>query len=364
MTFKLGWGMARSCHAPPVASRRFGTHFGDRSLRSPLRAPRLIAIFDQPIDEARRLLATGAPVYLFVNPVEYHGPHLSLHNDALVSRGLAADLHARLVRSRDWPFLGAADLEIGVDPCPGPGTRRTPLATARALVREACRALVELGARTVVLMTFHGSPLHSFAIEDGVDELRSLGAQGIAPLNAVLTEQLTVDGSAFAPAVAHLAASDREAVLAGLPHDFHAGFFETSLTLHYAPSSVSPRFRELAPCPEVTPDRALAAAATVARSLGRTQLAIELEFASVGAGWRALRPFPGYASRPHLANAESGRLFAATILDRYQRIVEDVLAGRAGSPPPIMQWLAAVSLGGRVGNLPIPSTQQVTRPLG
>ena len=35
------------------------------------------------------LLATGAPVFLCVNPVEYHGPHLSLHNDRLISEGVA-----------------------------------------------------------------------------------------------------------------------------------------------------------------------------------------------------------------------------------------------------------------------------------
>src|SRR5438105_3637126 len=117
----------------------------------------LIRLLDQTLAEARRLTATGAPVYLPINPVEYHGPHLSLHNDALISRGLATDLHARLAaRHPEWPFLVADDLEVGVDPCPGRGTRHTPYPIACALIREACRALAELGAERVVLMTFHG----------------------------------------------------------------------------------------------------------------------------------------------------------------------------------------------------------------
>src|SRR3989442_1056381 len=100
-----------------------------------------------PHSAARAALETGAPVFLCVNPVEYHGPHLSLRNDALVSIGLARALHARLAKHHPaWPFLAAEDLEVGVDPAPGPGSRHVPLGRVRALVREACRALAELGA--------------------------------------------------------------------------------------------------------------------------------------------------------------------------------------------------------------------------
>ncbi|MFN7132430.1 MAG: hypothetical protein ACK4N5_10120, partial [Myxococcales bacterium] len=62
----------------------------------------MIQLLDLPQSEARRLIAAHAgesgraPVYLTVNPVEYHGPHLSLHNDRLVSEGLVRALHARL----------------------------------------------------------------------------------------------------------------------------------------------------------------------------------------------------------------------------------------------------------------------------
>ena len=44
----------------------------------------MTAVFDplsMPHAEAREALATGAPVFLCVNPVEYHGPHLSLRQD-------------------------------------------------------------------------------------------------------------------------------------------------------------------------------------------------------------------------------------------------------------------------------------------
>src|SRR5260370_37827125 len=140
-----------------------------------------------PHAQARALLAAGAPVFLPVNPVEYHGPHLSLHNDGLVSRGLARDIHAVLAQSEgDWPCLVTSDLEVGVDPCPGPGTRATPFRQVRSLVLEACRRLVELGAQRVVLVTFHGGPMQQIAPHARVRAMRAHGVRAPAPLNLLL----------------------------------------------------------------------------------------------------------------------------------------------------------------------------------
>ena len=134
----------------------------------------MIRLLDLAHERARDALGTGAPVYVLVNPVEYHGPHLSLHNDRLVSTALARELHERLsARHPSWPFLLADDLEVGVDPCPGPGTRHTTMPAACGVIREACRALVELGAQRVVFMTFHGSPLACATAIATIDALRA-----------------------------------------------------------------------------------------------------------------------------------------------------------------------------------------------
>jgi creatinine amidohydrolase len=321
-----------------------------------------IRILEQPHDEARRLIAGGAPVWITVNPVEYHGPHLSLHNDRLVSLGLVHDLHRRLAaRHPEWPLLLGDDLEIGVEPCPGPGTRHATYAATRALVRETCRSLVELGARRVVIMTFHGAPLHNVAIQEGVDLLRRANVHALAPFHIALRELLDLDDPArFEDALAPIAAaSDREAMRRGIKQDFHAGFFETSIALHYAPASVSSCHRDLPPCPAFEPDPKFAAASRTARWLGRELLARELEFAAWGVGWNALRPFPGYTGRPHLASAASGERFAAHILDVYEPIALAVLEGRAEPPPPIMRWVAAASAGGRIGGLSRPDPTQI-----
>jgi creatinine amidohydrolase len=320
----------------------------------------VISLLDIPHQEARRLAKSGAPVYLTVNPVEYHGPHLSLHNDRLISIGIVREVHEQLAKKHDWPLLLGADLEVGVEPCPGPGTRRTAFPVVRHLVLEACRAIAELGASKVILMTFHGAPLHNLAIEAGVELLRATGVRAVAPFNGLLNEMLFLDSSEFAGAFAHVADdAERAQMMTALANDFHAGFFETSMALHYAPESVAPDYTSLPPCPDVRPDGTLALASRLARSLGADKLSRELTFAAEGIGWNALRPFPGYTGRPHRATPQAGAVFAAEIVRRYVAGIEDVFAGRAESPPPIMRWVGTLSLGGRIGNLPVPSIDQI-----
>jgi creatinine amidohydrolase len=316
-----------------------------------------IELFEQSHDEARRLLATGAPVYLTVNPVEYHGPHLSLHNDRLISRGLARDLHTRLLAHHpEWPLLMAADLEVGVGPCPGRGSRYPHFREVRALVLEACRALADLGAQRVVLMSFHGHPLHSLALQAGVDFLGARGVRALAPLHIILRELVLYDGDPsrdFADGLSFISDPAQRALAAAeLRVDFHAGFFETSMAMHYAPGSVSPGHRELPPCPAIVPDAAYSAAARVARLLRREQLARELEFAALGRAWESLRPFPGYTGRPALASAESGAAFARHILDRYEPAALEVFDAGAPPPEPLFAWAEAASAGGRLVRTP------------
>ncbi len=311
----------------------------------------MIDPFDLPHAELRALLETGAPVYLPVNPVEYHGPHLSLHNDALISRGLAAAMHARLGRP-DWPLLLAADLELGVEPVPGRGTRPVSYAVARAMVVDACRALAELGAQRVVLMSFHGSPLHNVALDAGVAELLARGVPALAPLNVMLEALIEVSPelrARLSAATEHIAdPALRAEVLEALPLDFHGGFFETSLALALAPRSVSPLHRDLPPCPRPTPNAQVAAVARALRKTGQARLAKELDFIAEGLGWYAVRPFPGYTGRPDLASVEAGRVFVDVIADEYAQRGRAVLLEGALPPLPPLGWVRWVTAGGRL----------------
>jgi creatinine amidohydrolase len=313
-------------------------------------------LLDTPHARAREALASGAPVWLPINPIEYHGPHLSLRNDALLCAGLTRDLHRRIsARWPTWPLLEACDLEIGVQPVPGPGSRAVTYQAAKRAIVLACGALAELGARRVVLATFHGSPLHGLAIEAGVRYLRARGVQAVAPFNLLLHRLLRTDSSCFSDAYQWVEdPSERRAMVAAFPYDFHAGFLETSFALHYAPQSVDPRYRDLPDCPVVTRDPVLKAASATAARLGRIWLSRELDIAACGTGWYALRPFPGYTGKPRLASAQSGALLARKFVDLIADDVADALDGRPPPFRPLAWWLPVLSLGGRWGGARAP----------
>ncbi|MBS2021577.1 MAG: creatininase family protein [Deltaproteobacteria bacterium] len=308
-------------------------------------------VLELPLRDTRAVLATGAPVFIPVNPVEYHGPHLSLRNDALVSGGLAKDLHARLaVTHPEWPFLEASPIELGFEPCHGPGSRYVAFKELKRIVREAVRALCEIGCKRVVLMTFHGAPLHAWALEEGLKEAARHGAQGFSPLNLVLEQMMGVDAAEYAEAFAHIAdEAERAEMMGNLAHDFHAGFFETSMALHYAPESVSPTYVELPPCPKSEVDGALLNAAKAARAVGKDKLAQEFELAAVARGWQMMKPFLGYTGRPHRATAKAGSVFAKAIVDKYAKRAEEIFAGTNVSPTPILAWVKTATMGGRFG---------------
>jgi creatinine amidohydrolase len=305
-----------------------------------------LRITDLPHREARRLLASGAPAWVLVNPVEYHGPHLSLHNDRLVSEGLARHLHARL-----WPeapLLLCEDLEVGVEPVPGPGTRAVPFGTVRKLVLGAARAVYELGARRVVFMTFHGAPLHNLAIHAGLEWLTERGVPAVAPFHGLM-EQLVEPSEALLDRAVVAVPTERRAIArAELPYDYHAGTFETSLALWLAPASVSPVHQQLPHCPEITPEPALLRASRIAAAMGRKRTSAELRLAAWGTGWQRLRPFPGYTGRPAWASTEIGEAFGHLLVHEFAEGVTEVFAGRRTHPPAVMPWLPWATLGGRL----------------
>ncbi|MFH1436559.1 MAG: creatininase family protein [Pseudomonadota bacterium] len=308
-----------------------------------------INLLEEPHARAGRLCATGAPVYVGINPVEYHGPHLSLRNDAMISKGLALDMHGRLAEKfPGWPLLWAGELGMGADPVPGPGSRPVPFVRVREAVLMTCRSLVNMGARRVVLMSFHGSPMHNMAVQAGIDFLAQKGVYGFAPMNLLARAILDLDPELVRKLIVPVKdAGDRRMLLKRAGIDLHAGFGETSLALHYAPETVSPDYKNLPPCPDVNPVFLLKSAAGIASACRAKTLGRELSYAASMVGWHLIKPFPGYTSCPHLANAESGAILADFIASAYAAAAASVLAGLEPSPPPIMAWTRHLTFAGR-----------------
>ncbi len=283
--------------------------------------------------------------WLLVNPVEYHGPHLSLENDHLCSLGLAREL----ARRQPGPHVLIGELGVGVDPAAGPGSRHTPYRVVVAAVMEACRSLVELGARRVVLLTFHGAPLHNRALYEGARFLLRQGLQAAAPFALLTDELVSMDTTGLDAAFDTIEdPNDRERARAGMPLDFHAGFFETSVALHLAPDSVDAGFREVPDCPAWPAIGWLQAAARwVPGRLGE-----ELAAVARIAGWTQLRPYPGYTGCPRLASGEAGNVFVSAIVHAFE--AELTRSFEAAPHVPMMAWLRWLTLGGRLTPPPVP----------
>jgi len=205
-----------------------------------------------------------------------------------------------------------------------------------------------------VLNTFHGSALHNIAIQDGVEVFRAAGIAAMAPFQIVLREMVSLEAERYREAFDDVPEEHRQAMIDGLRMDFHAGFFETSLALHYAGASVSERLDEVQPCPPFDRVGYVSFLSKVVGLLGAAQTAREMSFAADALGWPELRPFPGYTSRPAFATARAGEVFAEKILERYAEAGRDVFVHGKAPPEPIMRWLKWLSFGGRVEATKVP----------
>ena len=72
--------------------------------------PDILQLHELPHRQARQHLERGSTVFFSIDPIEFHGPHLSLRNDHLISTGLSRRI-APLLQARmneDGPMLMAS----------------------------------------------------------------------------------------------------------------------------------------------------------------------------------------------------------------------------------------------------------------
>jgi creatinine amidohydrolase len=310
-----------------------------------------VLLSEIPNRTARARAAEGAPVVVFLNPVEYHGPHLPLDTDTILAEGALREAYSVLRgQGLDWPMLVYSKIRVGCGAVPTNGSIRHRYREMKRVVRDVCGGIRSLGAKRAILMTFHGEPHHNLAIEDGVRLLRSRGIAAMAPMNVVMTESVELSLETYDPIFSTIPdEGDRKSCRAEFSDDFHAGFLETSLMLRWRPEAVDPRWRGLPDCPSIGRSGAFPAAARLLRSAGLEKLSREVEFAHVGIQWGKLRPFPGYSGKPRLANSEAGRLFAERTGLLLARAIRGYFLESIPPPEPIFKWVRALSLGGRIG---------------
>lgn len=305
----------------------------------------------RPHKSLAEVARAGWPVHVFVNPVEYHGPHLSLGNDRILSERIARRLHDRLcVTQGGMPFIAGGHVDFGCDPCPGKGSTGVTYGELRHMVCTLVDGLIALGIKRVVFHTFHGSPFHNHAIHAGMERLQKHGIATLSVFDLVIRMIVDFDAVRYAPLRDCLAnAEEFERVLKCLPDDYHAGFFETSVALEVAPETVAPDWQTLPPCPELKPNPLLSRLAEGLQPFWKD--AAELEHGNKTLAWMSLKPFPGYTGIPSLASSAAGRFYVEDlILPRYEKACREVLWGNAAAPQTPFAWSKPFSrlVGGRV----------------
>ena len=293
-----------------------------------------------PFQDVKEKVKTGAPVFILVNPVEYHGPHLSLRTDGLISEGIAKDLYERLkIKHPEWPFLEFAPIELGVDPTPGPGSQKTSFFKLKSVILEAAKSLAECGAEKVIWVTFHGGPAHNTAIHAGIDYLAKKGIPSFNVMNLVLETMIDYDSNYFATAFESISdVATRQQLKEEMMSDLHGGFYETSIALVYAPESVAKNYQQTPDCPRFELSPILKIFKSLIDRYGSKRFQKEMGFGFYALSWIKLKPFPGYTSKPRLANLAAGQVFSADLMRRCLRASEEVLEQKQKAPRPILEW--------------------------
>jgi creatinine amidohydrolase/Fe(II)-dependent formamide hydrolase-like protein len=299
-----------------------------------------------PLAQARTWVETGAPVIAFFNPVEFHGPHLPLDTDTLLSYGCLKSVYERLEPSP--PFLVYATLQLGCGAVPTSGTSQHHYAEIRRAVINTCHGLRDLGAKRAVLMTFHGEPLHNLAIEEGVKLLRSWGIPAMAPMNVVMHESLLYRPENYEEALATLPEGKiREHYRKHFVSDFHGGFFETSLMLQWHEDKVGD-YTQVPACAEPKFSAFLFRVSAWIERLGFSRLAREIDFANYGSAWARIKPTPGHTGHPALANLMAGTLFSEKITYEIVSAWNAYFNQGVTPPGPILRWVKTLTFGGRI----------------
>jgi creatinine amidohydrolase len=215
----------------------------------------------------------GAVALWPVGAIEPHGPHAPLGTDTLISVGMCERAAERLDNALVLPPLPFGVTRYGAA---FPGAIGISEQTLRAIVLDVAKAVADNGFRRLVIVNNHFEPEQVATLRAAADEAGALYLDLVRRRNAQrLTDEFR-RGSC------------------------HAGRYETSLVLAYAPELVDPVASEL-PANEVDMPAAMAA--------GRT------DFVAMGMD-RA------YCGAPAEATAEEGHQTFDTLTDMLVELVE------------------------------------------
>jgi creatinine amidohydrolase len=278
---------------------------------------------------------------IYVNPIEYHGPHLPLKTDYEISNGLKRELLPRL--QKKFPQIDVVrtvEIHRGCDPAHGPGTEFTSMKELKKIVIDACTTLLkEFRPDFVLFMTFHGAPKHAAAVQAGVDYFTKENVPAYNPFNLVLKRLRDYEPSFAEPMLPLISdPSFRAHYRDHVPQDFHGGLFESSVLMSLHPTLVKSLHQELPDCEERKLSRGLKLIVGFFRVIGLKKFSCELAIGFDAIAWARSPSYRGYTGAPRFASIQIGNYFVNLILEDYENGFYRMINENQPSPAPILQW--------------------------
>lgn len=189
-------------------------------------------------------------LFVPVSPLEEHGTHLPLGVDAFSAVAFARACAEEFVSRGDGRHAVLGPLiPLGTWTFDFVGSVWIRQRIVRALVEDFGDSYARYGFRHILVTNGHGAPGHVVALEEACQRVtrrhRKSGVQMVSPLGPMIARYF---GGEYARALREAMGgkmSEQDAAL--LPEDIHAGFYETSMTLHLRPELVGEEFRRLPP---------------------------------------------------------------------------------------------------------------------
>jgi creatinine amidohydrolase/Fe(II)-dependent formamide hydrolase-like protein len=271
-------------------------------------------------------LDRGNTLFLMVlSPLEVHGPHLPLGTDVFVAEEVRDRTLDKLKKAHpDYDYVLLPPYYLGSDTIPG-----SVVVDSRAIfltLKATGKFLSQRGFKYLLLFDNHGGPRHQIAEAKAARYLYEKESfHLIAPFLSFYRKMVEHDAELLQRIQAGPGAC-------GDVDDCHGGLNETSLMLALSPQKVRPEWRELSRTAikkKRWPALLLDFAAFLARGLGASELARDLEYIGTMLCWTTERHAPNYIGEPRAATAEAGERMLDAFADEALSSFEASLEGKA-----------------------------------
>ncbi len=186
-------------------------------------------------------------VFLALSPIEEHGPHLPVGVDFFNASFFARRSAENLVQARpELNVLLYPTLPIGANTFRFVGSVWIKIKTLKRMLLEIARSLSRFGFDKIALFSAHGGPFHLLTLEEACFlARRKYGVKMILPGSAATVKFLR--GEYLTEIEAAIGRKLEEEEKKAFQHDFHAGWWETSMMLLLRPELVKPAYSKLEP---------------------------------------------------------------------------------------------------------------------